>query len=119
MKEKIRPCRGLVLVKKIEVEDKIRGIIAPPEAVDKWTAQQVEIVAVGKPQLFEEKPDHLFSKTEWRTTTHCRNGKEYFYRPTSLKKGDWCLIYPRTLSPTGERDLFMVKFDNVMGVFHQ
>jgi hypothetical protein len=116
MKEKIVPCRGLLLVKKVEVEDNIRGIIMAPEVIDKWTAQQVEILAVGKPQLFEEIPDRLFNKC-W--TPVFRNGKRYWQRkaPMPFKKGDWCLIYPRTLSPTGERDLYMVTFDNVMGVF--
>ncbi len=116
MPEKITPHRGLVLVKRVEVEDKIRGIIAPPEAVDKWTAQQVEVVAVGKPVLYEEIPDRLLNK-KWKVIVR---GRKMYYQRTDkapVKRGDWCLIYPRTLCPTGERDLYMVTFDNLMGVF--
>jgi co-chaperonin GroES (HSP10) len=116
MTEKILPTRGLVLVKRVEVEDKIRGIIMAPEVVDKWTAQQVEVVAVGKPVLYEEIPDRLLSK-KWKAIVR---GRRVLYQrkdPAPVKRGDWVLIYPRTLCPTGERDLYMVTFDNVMGKF--
>lgn len=117
MEEHMTPTRGLCLVKRVEVDNKLGLIYAPDDVVDKWTAQQVEIVACGKPELYEEIPDRLETKPGWNKTV--KNGKVYYYRPVPYLPNDWLLIQPRVLCPTGVPDLYMIRYDNIMGVFKE
>ncbi len=112
--ETLKPCRGLCFVKRVETEDVINGIVAPADVVDKWTAAQVDIVALGAPQLYEEIPERLFDKV-WEETT--RNGKRYFYRPVGYKVDDWVLIQPRVLMPTDVPGLYVITYENILGIF--
>lgn len=115
--EELRPTRGLCLARRVETDSRVGLIWAPDDVVDKYTAQQFEIVAVGGPQLFEEVPDRLFDKPGWKSLQFGR--KKYWLRDVTHQVGDWILVQPRVALPTGLRGLYAITHDNIMGRFHE
>lgn len=128
----MKPARGLLLVKRVQTEDVIRGIIAPPQTLDKWTAQQFEVVAVGEPMLYEEDAvpaawwtrEALYDVDGVGVLVYPaakllpHRGKALFYRDVdpAIVPGAWIIVTPRVLMPTGDHVHFLIRQDHVMAV---
>lgn len=125
------PGRGLVLVRQIEVEKKLGSIHVLDSTADRMTCQQAEVVAVGEPTLYDEdavpeawyRPDpaYAFRVTGPYAYGKYVRGRHVFWRPLhpSLTPGAWVILQARTLIPTDERDRYMVRHDNVIGVLRE
>lgn len=96
----IVPTRNLILAKKVETEDKLAsGLYAPPSVVDRWTAQQFEVIAVGPPAYYEEDvmlPRWQFQSEGWEFAlqqTLSRGKKVLFYeKPDDIEVGSWIIV---------------------------
>ncbi len=117
------PARGVVMVKKVETETQTAGgIHLPPTAIDRWTAQQAEVVAVGAPTVYDEEampPKWYHQRDQLKTIT--KNRKTYFYKdlPASLKPGAWVIVAPRILLPFGDFKHFLVPQNAILGVIEE
>ena len=110
----MKPPRGLLLVRPIETEDSFSGgcIVIPETSKARLTAQQVEIVKVGQPEICEEDDcDHAHHTTSGGTRFH----------NFPAKRGMWLLIRPRTLMDTAtpERKLWLLRQADVLAIVRE
>jgi hypothetical protein len=117
----MNPARGLAFIKPIVAEDRIGSIYAPPSTVDRMTASQFEVVAVGRPEYCEDekcREKHVGDPwSEWAVI-----GREELRQhrvPKQLVPGAWVYVTPRSWVATHQRDLYVVKISAILGVFQQ
>ena len=102
----LRPARGVCLVRRAQTEETIPGgkIFLPEDTRQKMAAYQVEIIAVGDPEVCENEAcqrDHV--------------GPRYHVIPDCLKAGAWAIVRPRSFIAASSDDpgLYFVKIDDV------
>ena len=116
----MRPTRGLALVTRITTTGKIGSLYIPPAAETRMTAQQVEIVAVGEPTLYDaEDPPawverHREGFREWTTP----RGRGVLERPVDarLTEGAWVILKSHRLLVTDQEGVFAVAQSDIVAV---
>ena len=93
-----RPARGLLLIKKPEVTTQPGRVILLDKTVGNWTQGQAEVLAVGAPAIPEE--DEEIEPLDPRVVV-----------------GAWVLTRFRRWVATDVPGEFLVKHDDVLGVF--
>lgn len=107
----IRPARAYVLVKKAETEETLPGgrIVIPQDSREKLASHQVEVVAVGAPEICQLET--CARRHEW--SQHRQH-----MIPESLAPGAWALVRPRSFVEAGsETGLFFVRQVDVYAIF--
>lgn len=94
-----KPFRGLVLVKRPQLVDRIGSIVLLDKTVEGYTAGQAEVVAVGPPAIPEDL-DEPIPDADPR-----------------LHPGAWVLCRYRSWIGTDRPDEFLVRQSDVIGVF--
>ena len=119
----IRPARGLCLVRPVATEETLPGgrIFIPDGSREKLASHQVEIVAVGLPEICEDKKcerDHRrFCISDFASPPNI-SAEEREHRIT-FDVGAWALVKPRSFLPAAHdgQKLYFVRQSDVMGVF--
>jgi co-chaperonin GroES (HSP10) len=109
----IRPARGLCLVRPVATEATLPGgkILIPDASREKFASHQVEIVAVGLPEICEDKKCERF---------HLNDDEDDLRHSFQCKVGAWALVKPRSFLPAahdGEK-LYFVRQSDVMATFN-
>lgn len=130
----------------VQTEETLPGgvIVIPDEARAKFASHQVEVVAVGKPEICTDedcgalhvgstdRPAPLFGK-QWRSVLSGRRlmfGQEFMDGrddtvfahpvPRGLEPGAWAIVQPRSFlpaAPDGQK-LYFVRQRDVLAVFN-
>lgn len=114
------PAPGLAFVRKIQTAEQYPGsqIIVPEQARDKVANDQWEIVACGAPEPCEdeacERQHHQDILIHPRLLDNYGPGRTH---PCHLAPGDWVLTRKRSVVPSPQPELFIVKQDDVIGKF--
>lgn len=109
------PAPGLAFVRKIQTAETYGGsaIIVPEQARDKVSESQWEIASVGD---LEECKDEECPRPH-DPTGDFLNGPVQMWHPCDLAPGDWVLCRKRSVVPSPQPELFIVKQDDVIGRF--
>ena len=109
----MKPARGLLTVRKLEHEETLPSgrIIIPEAARETLASCQMEVVAVGEPEMCEDRE-------ECDRTLHVTDDgiKHWHYIGDGVHKGAWIITSPRALSETDEDGLYVCKQDAVLAV---
>ena len=130
------PGRGRCLVRKVETAESYTGakIILPDVVREKLAAHQVEILAVGAPEICEfpnecernlthigmASPDWSMERI-WNRVTGDGDPDVQdipcdWYHPFDGEPGDWALVAPRSLVETDTLDRFLVRQDDFLAI---
>lgn len=129
----IRPARGRCLVRRVATEERLPGglVILTEKTRETMAQLQVQIVAVGEPEVCEDEDCEKFHRGPC-----CIGGDEFgnfdghsgpvtpyriHPRDPRIKPNAWAIVQPRSFvdaSIDGD-ELFVVKTDDVLGVFVQ
>lgn len=109
----MRPARGAVYVTPIQTAEIQRGVILLEDTRERVAANQMQVVAVGGPEICEDedecsRPFHTWY--EGNPVCHPRDHR--------LVKDAWVLIRPRSLVPVGQdgAKLYSVRQSDVIAV---
>lgn len=113
-----RPMPGLCFVRKISTVEQYPGsqIIVPEQARDKIVEAQWEIVSVGAPEPCDDEdcerwhhhvagPGGMVNEDHWME------------HPCDLAPGDWVLTRKRSVVPSPQPELYIVRQDDCIGRF--
>ena len=106
------PARGLCLVKKAEVEEKVGSIILTQNAREEMASYQVEILAVGVASICDE-----ISCDRYHYPSH--KAEIRFHNPApEVEVGAWCVVKHRSFIPSDDPHgkTFYVRQDDVLAV---
>lgn len=116
----MRPSRGLALVRRIQTTGRIGSIYIPPAAETRMTAQQVEIIAVGPPTLYdaEDPPEWVERQRETFIEGEATPGRLVLERPVDsrLAEGAWVILKSHRLLVTDQDDVFAVAQSDIVAV---
>lgn len=116
----MKPTRGLALVKRITTTGMIGSLYIPPAANTRITAQQVEVVAVGPPTLYdaEDPPDWVERQRGQFIEGEATRGRRVLERPVDrrLTEGAWVILKSHRLLVTDQDDLFAVAQADIIAV---
>jgi hypothetical protein len=125
-----RPARGIVLVKPLETEESLPGglIVLTDNTRQAFTNGQVEIVAIGEPEICEDpencnrRHDGLLNSDFHLafSTAQLEPGNKLVHPiDKRLKPGSWALIRPRALVDAGSETekLYLVRQSDIVGIF--
>ena len=119
----MRPTRGLALVKRIVTTGKIGSLYIPPAAETRMTAQQVEIVAVGEPTLYdaEEPPEWVDRQREQFVERRAGRDRAVLERAVDdrLTEGAWVILKSHRLLVTDQGDVFAVAQADIVAVVNE
>lgn len=109
-------------VRPVETEDRLPGgrIIIPEDARQKFASHQVQIVAVGEPEICE---DETCSRQHGLHAGFHPTGEwfeeHYHGVPADLREGAWALVRPRSFTPVGHDGdkLYAVRQSDVLACF--
>lgn len=96
------PARGMLLVRPVEVEDTVRGVVRPAQAVARMTSAQAEVISVGEPELCEAEDCTRVHAFRLSTTDAGDVVSGMRVHPCDVKPGDWILCRPRSFIETAE-----------------
>lgn len=105
------PARGLLLVRPVETNDtRLDGrVLLIAETRERMTANQCEVIAVGRPALCDDED------CERAHFDECEGIRVHLHR---VRVGDWLVVRPRSFvaGPEPERAEWFVHQDDVMAI---
>lgn len=102
----MHPSRGHILVKPIETQELVGGIVLLEETRQRWVGQQCEVLAVGEPETCDFWKD---CERQHDVTMH---------HLVSVSAGDWILVRPRSYVATDVDKQWIVKQSDVLARLH-
>ena len=125
----IKAMRNILLVKRVETEDRLAsGLIAPSMVVDAWTKQQFEVVDVGPPAYYAEDGalrrfwrasddwDDVPSQLPPHRVDHGHAEPLWFWKePDDIKVGSWIFADWLSMLPVTDK-LYVIRRDSVVAV---
>lgn len=118
----IRPARGVCLVRRAETEETIPGgkIFLPADTRQKMAAYQIEVIAVGPPDICENDSCLRDHDEAWGSSPGGSPALKYRAHkvPEFLEPGAWAIVRPRSFVPASHEDpgLFFVRHDDVFAI---
>lgn len=118
---RVIPARGIVLVKRVETEETLPGgrIIIPQKAREEFASHQVEVVAVGEPEICRDDDDATCTRLHVVEPWWCGEGEDVVHPiDPRIKPEAWVMVKPRSLVDAGtlERNLFFVRLEDILCV---
>ena len=117
----MRPARGRLLVRPVEVEETRAGgrVILIADTRERMTLGQCEVVAVGA--LAECDPERSRAERKCERLHHYETSPERIgvrVHPCEISRGDWLLVRPRAFidSPNPEKKEWFVHQDDVIAI---
>ena len=122
----MRPARGIVLVRRVETEETLPGgrIIIPQKAREEFASHQVEVVAVGEPEICEDEDCGRYHQEFGVPVEGCDTlieiEREHPIDPR-IKPEAWVMVKPRSLVDAGtlERTLYFVRQEDILCVLEE
>lgn len=90
------------MVKPVETQELVRGVVVLEETRQRWTGQQCEVIAVGEPETCDGWED---CERQHDVTMH---------HPVTVQAGDWLVVKPRSYMATDEENRWIIRQDAVL-----
>ena len=102
----MQPSRGNLLVKPIETQESVGGVVLLEDTRQRWSGQQCEVVAIGKPAYCEDG--------DCGSAAHVGIAGEGGIHLMELRVGDWLVVRPRSYVATDVDKRWVVRQDDVL-----